>query len=282
MSAGIIFDIKEFTLHDGPGLRTTVFFKGCPLRCRWCHNPEGIGFQPQLLVAANGCVGCGLCRRPCDHPECRPFGRCTRICPQNLIRIAGQVITADSLADQLRQQAAALTRDGGGLTFSGGEPLAQPEFLLDLLRQLVNVHTIVETSGYADPADFQQITAACSQMYMDLKLLDSDRHRRYTGVDNARILRNLTWLKNQDKPYVVRIPLIPGINDDPAHLLQIAGWLADARTLPQVDLLPFNPFTGAKYQMAQMDYQLEPAVPTDLASVPVEAFRRLGMTCRIL
>ena len=282
MSAGIIFDIKEFTLHDGPGLRTTVFFKGCPLRCRWCHNPEGIGFQPQLLVAANGCAGCGLCRRPCGHPECRPFGRCTRICPQNLIRIAGQTVTAENLAGRLRQQAAALTRDGGGLTFSGGEPLAQPEFLLDLLRQLENVHTIVETSGYAEPADFQQIAAACTQLYVDLKLLDPDRHRRYTGVDNARILRNLTWLKNRDKPFVVRIPLIPGINDDPAHLRQIAGWLADARTLPQVDLLPFNPFTGAKYQMAQMDYRLEPAVPTDLAGVPVEAFRRLGMACRIL
>ncbi|MEA4888549.1 MAG: glycyl-radical enzyme activating protein [Clostridiaceae bacterium] len=279
----MIFDIKELTLQDGPGLRTTVFFKGCPLRCAWCHNPEGISPQPQLLVSRNGCAGCGRCRRPCGHPECRPFDRCVHICPQNLIKIAGQIYDDAALAEQLLSQAEDLAFSGGGITFSGGEPLAQPEFLLALLNRLARIDTVVETSGYARETVFRQVTRACTRMYVDIKLLEPERHRQWTGVDNEPILRNLTWLKQQDRPYVIRIPLIPGINDEPAHLKRIAVWLSDARTLPQqVELMPYNPLAGAKYPMAGRDFTLDIRQEQNLAAVPLDEFSRLGMTGVIL
>lgn len=283
MSEGVLFDLKEFTVHDGPGIRATVFLKGCPLRCLWCHNPEGLDPAPQLLVTGSGCTDCGSCRLPCGHPECAPLGRCVKACPQGLLRVAGNRISAQALAERLHRLAPLLV--DGGVTLSGGEPLAQPEFLLELLDLLRPLDTIVETSGYAPSPVFQAVAERCGTLYLDVKHADSARHRQLTGRGNESILANLRWLKGQPKPFLVRVPLIPGCNDDRENLDRTAALLEGAGSLLAVELLPYNPFAGAKYSLADMPFPLEqPRVwdPLPSAADPTEAFARRGIPCRVL
>ena len=154
---GIIFDIKEMAVHDGPGIRTTVFLKGCPLRCAWCHNPEGLSFEPQLMYKQLRCIDCQSCQKECNHPECQVFGRCIHACPENCLEIAGREISAPELANELKKSADILGNDFGGFTFSGGEPLAQHQFLLQLIDELKDYHLCIETSGYAEGEIFKTI-----------------------------------------------------------------------------------------------------------------------------
>ena len=246
---GIIFDIKELAVHDGPGLRTTVFLKGCPLRCTWCHNPEGLSSRPQLSFRKSACRHCGACRQPCDHPDCKPFGRCLHICPQGLLSITGKEVTAEELAKRLLQNKS-FWGTQGGVTFSGGEPLLQAAFLKEVLDLLEDVPVAIETSGYAPPDTFLSIAQRMQLVYMDLKLADADLHRKYTGVSNAPILLNLEQLRTNHIPCVIRTPLIPGITDTPDNLEAIRR-LADG--LPQ-ELLPYNPLAGAKYEHLGMTF----------------------------
>ncbi len=153
---GIIFDIKEMAVHDGPGLRTTVFFKGCPLRCIWCHNPEGLISRPQLCYKANCCIDCGKCKENCTHPECQEYGRCLHICPNNCLSVAGKAVTAKELANELIECAKILGNSFGGFTFSGGEPLAQSEFLLEVIDELSDYHLCIETAGYCNEETFKE------------------------------------------------------------------------------------------------------------------------------
>ncbi|MBR4749982.1 MAG: glycyl-radical enzyme activating protein [Abditibacteriota bacterium] len=237
---GIIFDIKEFALHDGEGVRTTVFLKGCPLRCLWCHNPEGQSPLPELFQK-RGCRECGLCRRGCSHPDCRPFGRCLHVCPDNLITVAGRETDPVSLARELRRRSDAF----GGITLSGGEPLLQPEFSLALLREFGGAEgdTCLETCGYAPPDVFRRVTEACRCVYMDLKLADPAEHKKYTGRDNALILANLETLRERRDGWLLRVPLIPGITDTEANLTALARLAGGA----PVELLEYNLLAGAKY-----------------------------------
>lgn len=241
--SGIIFDIKEFSVHDGPGIRTTVFFKGCPLRCAWCHNPEGLSRNPELF-AASGCTDCGLCRRPCDHEDCKPFGRCLHVCPQGLLRVAGKEWEADALAAHLLKQAEFLNRNGGGITLSGGEPLYQADFCIELLSRLRGrVHCAVETSGHADADTFLRVISLCDLVLMDLKLMDSTAHRSYTGADNAQILQNAAALKASGKPHTFRTPLIPGVTDTEQNLDAIRAFVGESPW----QTLPYNDLASAKY-----------------------------------
>lgn len=242
MSAkGIIFDIKEFAQHDGDGVRTTVFFKGCPLRCVWCHNPEGLSPEPELYVGTNGCIDCGLCRKPCSHPDC-VYGRCLHICPQGLLRVSGKEYDADGLAERIKKSADFLS-ENGGVTLSGGEPLMQWEFALELIRKLKPLNVAIETSGYAAPDVFRRVISECDLVFLDIKLASREDHRRYTGVYNDIILENLGILKSSGKAFVLRTPLIPGITDTEENLAGIAA-LADGAT---VELLPYNSLAPAKY-----------------------------------
>ncbi len=244
MARGTVFDIKEFALSDGPGIRTTVFLKGCPLRCAWCHNPEGLDPHPELYRAAAACTDCGLCRRPCTHPDCAPYGRCLHACPRGLLRVAGRVWESDALAAHLLR-GADLFLDGGGITLSGGEPLLQAEFAKEVLIALRKggVHTAIETSGYAAPATFLSTVREADLVLMDLKLCDPAAHRRYTGVDNALILENAAVLKASGIPHVFRIPLIPGITDTRENLAALAAVAGDS----PVELLSYNRLAPAKY-----------------------------------
>lgn len=250
--AGIIFDIKEFALHDGPGVRTTVFLKGCPLRCVWCHNPEGLRISPELMTKDSRCRRCGKCRTDCTHDACRPFGRCLYACPDALISVCGREITADALLDRLRKDADFLRDGEGGVTFSGGEPLLQGDFLLTMLHRLreCGIHTAVETSGYAQPELFQNVMQAADYVIMDLKLADPLLHKKFTGVENARILENAAFLRASGKPHEFRTPLIPGITDTEENLAALREIAGDS---PH-ELLPYNELAGAKYPMLGMEF----------------------------
>ena len=213
MTEGIIFDVKEFSLNDGPGIRTTVFFKGCPLRCIWCHNPEGLSPKRELFITQNGCTGCGLCKKPCSHDDCRGLGRCIHICPKGLVKAVGTPYTADSLAAKVKKGADLLVSSGGGVTLSGGEVLMQADFAVELIEKLKPLHILIETCGYAKHEDFVRVCSLVDTVYFDVKLADREMHKKYTGVYNDLILENLEWLKKSGIDFKIRTPLIPDITD---------------------------------------------------------------------
>ncbi|MBQ3134864.1 MAG: glycyl-radical enzyme activating protein [Oscillospiraceae bacterium] len=250
---GTIFDIKEMAVHDGPGIRTTVFFKGCPLRCKWCHNPEGLSVKPQVMWKKARCLNCGSCRKACEHEECRPFGRCIHACPENCLEITGREVSSRELAAELRQSAEILGDEFGGFTFSGGEPLAQPEFLLELMAELQGFHLCIETSGYAQADVFRSVIGKLDFVIMDVKLADTELHRAYTGVDNGQILENLRVLQQSGPPHVIRTPLIPGITDTGENLNAIEELVGESVW----EKIPFNAAAGAKYEMLGMEWFLK-------------------------
>ena len=242
---GLIFDVKEFALHDGGGIRDTVFFKGCPLRCVWCHNPEGLEPKKELYIRKARCVSCGLCQRSCDHADCAPFGRCLHVCPQNLVSVAGEEWESEELAGRLLRHQAIFESTGGGVTVSGGEPLLQAEFCNELLSHLRGkIHIAMETSGYASQEVFERVTALCDLVMMDLKIADPAEHKRFTGVDNAPILANAKRLQESGRKHLFRVPLIPSITDTEENLRAIAEIAGES----PVELLPYNTMAAAKYQ----------------------------------
>lgn len=247
---GNVFDIKEMAVHDGPGLRTTVFLKGCPLRCVWCHNPEGLTPKPQLMYKDARCRKCGQCMISCDHPECSPYGRCIYMCPENCLEVVGREVDAKKLAVEIKQTALVLGDHFGGFTFSGGEPLAQADFVLEVIRYLPGYHFAIETSGFANEEIFQRVLEKLDYVIMDLKLADDSLHRKYTGVSNVPILRNLEILRNSGKPCCIRTPLIPGITDTDENLTAIKQLVFDM----EHELLPYNPIGEAKYKMLGLSY----------------------------
>ena len=263
---GVIFDIKEGAVHDGPGLRQTVFLKGCPLRCAWCHNPEGLSACRELMVSANGCTHCMRCMAVCPKKDkvpgsvrpadCDGCGLCVTACPERLRKVAGETLSARELASRLMENTAYYASTGGGVTFSGGEPLMQPDFVLETLALLPpDVHTALETSGYATEEVFEKFRQAFDLIMMDLKVMDDTVHRRFTGVSNERILRNARRLCEGDKPFIIRIPVIPGVNDNGEHFRAVAAFVAGAPALLRVELLPYHLTAGAKYPMLGKPYQ---------------------------
>lgn len=245
---GVIFDIKEMAVHDGPGIRTTVFLKGCPIRCRWCHNPEGLSKKPQLMYKRERCVSCGRCAIECDHEDCKAFGRCIHICPENCLEVTGREVEAKELAKELKFSAEVLGDNFGGFTFSGGEPLFQPKFLLELIDELKDYHLCIETSGYAENEIFKKVIEKLDFVIMDIKLADSKLHKEYTGVNNELILCNFEILKNSGKPYIIRTPLIPNVTDTEDNLSKIEKIIGNSKW----EKLPYNDMAGAKYKMLGM------------------------------
>ena len=281
METGVIFDIKEFSVFDGPGIRQTIFFKGCPLRCNWCHNPEGLSIAPQVMVSTGACTACGKCREVCAGGTCTACSRCVMACPQNVRRIAGERMTADSLAALILKDADYYRNCGGGVTFSGGEPLMQSAFLLDVLRRLSDVHCAIETSGYAEADSFSRVLEHVQYVMMDLKIMDDALHRRYTGVSNQRILQNAKTLILSGKPCRLRVPLIPGVSDTAENLEATAAFIASYGVHTPVELLPYHKTAGAKYEMIGAKY--EPMFDTERKVTARESlFKRYGLECTVL
>ena len=280
---GCIFEVREFCVHDGPGIRTTVFFKGCPLRCLWCQNPEGLAFAPELLLNGRACLECGCCRTVCLSPgHCTACGRCAEVCPAGKRVIAGRRVEVETLARQLLRDREFLASSGGGVTFSGGEPLAQPEFLFALCDALPGVHRVLETSGFASGEVYEEMLRHVDLVFQDLKCADPERQRRLTGQSNAPILANLERLKRSGTPFVIRIPVIPGINDDEADLDRLAALLTDARDRTEVQLLPWNPAAPAKYpQTGRVFPMTPPTSAADPASL-CRIFTARQLRCRSL
>ncbi len=230
MTTGIIFDIREFAVHDGPGIRTTVFLKGCPLACQWCHNPEGQSRRPQAMHSPT------------------------------VSRTAGQAYTPEALAAILNRQAAILRDNEGGVTFSGGEPLLQADFVAEVIDRLQGIHVLLDTCGYGRASAFGRLLERSQLVYYDLKLIDRLAHKHYTGCYNDRILANLRLLAASGVPYVIRVPLVPGVTDTDENLAAIAELVAGLPrlpALPEVHLLPYNRAAGAKYAAAGMQFKPE-------------------------
>ena len=281
-ASGNVFDIKQLAVFDGAGIRTTVFLKGCPLRCRWCHNPEGLSAAPQLMLSDNGCLHCGRCREVCAHPDhCTACGRCVRVCPLHLRRIAGTSWKADELAAFLKKDADIFAMNGGGVTLSGGEPTMQASFVIELLERLLPVHRAIETCGFCPPETFAAILERLDYVLMDIKLVDPAVHRRWTGRDNAVILQNLEQVKKSGKPFTLRIPLIPGVNDTPENLAATAALAAGCPSLERVELLPYHRTAGAKYAMIKRAF--DPGFDTEAAvNADTAPFEERGIPVRVM
>lgn len=252
---GTIFSIEEFAVYDGAGIRVNVFFKGCPLRCRWCHNPEGWLVQRQIVRSPNGCLQCGQCRSVCPSPEhCISCGACILACPRRLIRFSGEEWEAEALAQRILRLKDILTATGGGVTFSGGEVLLQPDFLCELLDRTAGLDRAIETCGYAEPEVFRRVLERVDFVFFDLKIMDLVRHRKYTGVDNEKILNNARILMDSGIPYTFRVPFIQGVNTDEENLTALRDFLSQAPEKPCVEFLPYNQMAGAKYKMLGWEF----------------------------
>ncbi len=242
-----IFEVREFCLHDGPGIRTTVFFKGCPLRCVWCHNPEGLSPEPEMLFKSAKCHHCGNCKNGGD-------------CPHGARVPCGRRWTVEELAQEIRVNADILRSSGGGVTFSGGEPLMQAKFLCAVADELRSGETpfplnlALETSGYAPEGVYREVVERMDLVFQDLKHPDPTEHKRWTGVDPAPIHANLAWLKASGKPFVARIPLIPGVNDSDEVKEDFARLLEGKSGLLRVELLPYHLTAAAKYPFTGRTY----------------------------
>ncbi len=241
----LIFDIKEFGLHDGNGMRTTVFFKGCPLKCTWCHNPEGQSFFKEVTKNPLKCTSCGLCKRECTHEECKDLGVCVKICPNNNVKKVGEEYSPQKLAEKLLKNKSFLEK--GGVTFSGGEPLCHDDFILETIKELKNIKTAVETCGYVETEKFLSVTDKIDDIFMDIKLIDEDKHIKYTGVSNKLILKNASEILKK-RFVTIRIPLIPTVTDTDENFSGIAEFLEPYKNNLVVELIPYNKMTGAKYK----------------------------------
>ena len=285
---GTVFDIKEFSVYDGPGIRVTVFLKGCPLRCRWCHNPEGLSPRPQIMMSVASCADCGRCAvEGCtlsggktaisSDGICSACGKCIDKCPQNLRKIAGTVYTPKELAEKIMKYSAFFGSEGG-VTFSGGEPTLQAEFLCEVM-DLLPIHKAIQTCGFCETERFKSVANRSELIFFDIKHTSPEKHKLYTGVDNGGILRNLEYLKCSEKPFIVRIPLIKGVNDDADNLSSVAKLLNGSKNLLRVELLPYNTLAGAKYEMTGKMYKETFEAPK---KVDISSFSKYGIECNIL
>jgi pyruvate formate lyase activating enzyme len=292
---GFIFNIQRFSIHDGPGIRTTVFLSGCPLRCFWCHNPEGLKLKPQVQFFPQKCILCGECMEICEHAahningnghiydrdRCARCGECIEACCAEAVQFTAKEMTVEQVVDEVLRDRAFYETSGGGVTLSGGEPLLQRSFTRAVLERCraAGVNTAIETSAYCDWNELAELLPLTDLVMMDIKHLDSEKHRAATGVPNERILANAQKLAATGIPIIVRVPVIPTVNDTPEEIAAITSFVASlASTKPMVptvvasdatplvelvetnhhislELLPFHRLAGDKYASLGLDYR---------------------------
>lgn len=257
---GKIFDIQRFSIYDGPGIRTNVFFKGCNLRCLWCHNPESQQMREQLLFRRDKCIGCGKCTALCGNTfteNCTACGKCVEGCPASAREISGRTMTADAVVEAVLRDRAYYETSGGGVTLSGGEPLLQADFALEILRQCKanGLHTAVETAANVPWQTFEKVLPYLDLVLCDLKCIDEEKHKALTGVSNKTILENAEKLKHSDVQLLFRMPVIPTCNDDEAE--KVAAFAGDT----PLEILAYHETGCGKYDALGMEYKLKEITP---------------------
>ena len=280
---GLIFSIEEFSVFDGPGIRTTVFLKGCPLKCSWCHNPEGQRAEREIVQSPNGCLHCGKCeeRAKVVTGDTELIEECIEVCPRNLIRVSGQEYTAHELSDMILKNSVFYKESGGGVTFSGGEPLFQHEFLYECLKTLKNkVKRCIQTSGFCSEEVFRQILSETDLFLFDLKVIDREKALKYTGADISVILKNLDILVKSCTQFIIRLPLIPSVTDTEENIGNIIKILK-SYNIDYAEALPYNKMAGAKYKLCGRKY-LPDFDETKEVYIPENEFKQSGITLKIL
>lgn len=265
MSKTTIFDIERNSFVDGPGVRTTVFFKGCNLRCAWCHNPESQDFKPQMMYYKDKCSGCGKCREICPTPDnCTLCGKCTFYCPKDARRVCGKQYTVDEVFNEIIKDKPYYDNSGGGVTFSGGECLLQMDFLLEILKKCKQngLHTAVDTAGHIPFDSFEKILPYTDLFLYDIKIFNSEKHENYIGVGNELILENLKRLLQSSVDIWIRIPVIAGVNDSVEEMQSIKDFLFQHGSPQKIELLPYHAMGENKYSAIQRNCQRF-APPTD-------------------
>lgn len=293
---GLVFDIQRFCVHDGPGVRTTVFLKGCPLSCAWCSNPESQCFAPQILFFQDLCKGCGACLAACAHgavveqegslayvrENCTACGACVAACLYEARVLSGRRMGVEDLCAILREDWRIYMQSGGGITVSGGEALMQPDFLEALLATLhdgLGYHTCLDTTGLAAWDTLQGLLPHLDLILLDIKHLDPEAHRRMTGVDNGLILDNARRLSGLGFPVLIRVPLIPGFNDDAGNLHRLGEFLSGLRYL-DVELMPYHAYGLSKYRALGRQYALDGIQRSD-ASAAADILASHGLSVAV-
>ncbi len=271
---GTIINIQKYAIHDGPGIRTTVFLKGCPLRCWWCHNPESQNLKGEVMVFANKCVGCGKCAAKCSQKglkivdgkavlenksDCVACGICTDTCIHDAREFVGKEMTVDEVFKEVKKDQVFYDESNGGVTFSGGEPLVQIDFLEAVLKKCkaVDIHTALDTSGYAKWENIERVIDYVDLFMFDIKQMDDQLHKKYTGVSNQQILDNLKEISARGKRIFIRMPIISGINDGMDNIEAVIDFLNKNVNIEQINLIPYHDMGKDKYGRLDLEYKLE-------------------------
>lgn len=298
-NTAIIFDIKRYAIHDGPGIRTTIFLKGCPLKCLWCQNPESWAPAPELGFRTSRCIRCGLCQDACkyhaislidntyitDPAKCATCGACVDACPAAAREMIGKPFTANDLMKEIEKDLIFFDQSGGGVTFSGGEPLMHADFLLAILKlcRHKEIHTCIDTTCYA-PTDILEKIAASADMFLcDLKHMQTSIHQRFTGLGNEIILKNISCLSTLDKPIIIRVPIIPGFNDDQENIEATGRYVVSLKGVTRIGLLPYNPGGREKSARLLQNYDLmdaKPPSPEQMEKI-AQILRNQGLNVKI-
>jgi len=298
-AAGTIFDIVKFSTHDGPGIRTAVYFKGCPLHCWWCHNPEGQLPGAQVVYREERCFRCFSCVKACPNhaikiidgiptiqrDACELAGICVEVCQAKAREMAGKLVKASEVMKEIEKDTVFYDESAGGVTFSGGEPFMQPVFLRSLLEgcNTRRIHTAVETCGFVSTDTVLENAPFVALFLYDLKIMNDAIHRNFTGMSNALILKNLRQLSKVHDHVVVRFPLIPGVNDDASNVSRLGKFVASLGTVKEVDVLPYHELGVEKYKRLGMPNQMPKTQPPSASRIDevVQVLRGFGLLVKI-
>ncbi len=299
VTRGVVFNIQHYSIHDGPGIRTTVFLKGCPLRCFWCQNPESQTLRPEIFLDGEKCQGCGVCVRTCpeeaielyegrsrtDRDLCRGTGKCAEVCPHEARNLMGRYVTAEEVFQRVSADAIFYQRSGGGVTLSGGEPLAQPEFAISLLKMCreAAIHTTLDTCGYARWETVARVLEYVDLVLYDLKHMDVVEHERYAGVSNDLILDNARRIRELSIPMLARVPVIPGYNDTAENIAATARFIVNELGSISVHLLPYHRLGETKYaRMERPKGSISVQPPSDEYMEEIkQAFESFGLVVNL-